>query len=100
MESIARINQIRSNNRPTFNAQDFLDSACVPRRVVQLDGLEQAYAQGDPATSVMYIQEGRIKLSVVNEAGKEAIVAILGPGHLFGEGCLAGSLFARGRRPR
>ena len=90
MESIARINQIRSNNRPTFNAQDFLDSACVPRRVVQLDGLEQAYAQGDPATSVMYIQEGRIKLSVVNEAGKEAIVAILGPGDFFGEGCLAG----------
>jgi CRP/FNR family transcriptional regulator, cyclic AMP receptor protein len=90
MESIARINQIRSNNRPTFNAQDFLDSACVPRRVVQLDGLEQAYAQGDPATSVMYIQEGRIKLSVVNEAGKEAIVAILGPGDFFGEGCLTG----------
>jgi len=90
MESIARINQIRSNNRQTFNAQDSLDSACVPRRVVQLDGLEQAYAQGDPATSVMYIQEGRIKLSVVNEAGKEAIVAILGPGDFFGEGCLAG----------
>ena len=90
MESIARINQIRSNNRQTFNAQDSLESACVPRRVVQLDGLEQAYAQGDPATSVMYIQEGRIKLSVVNEAGKEAIVAILGPGDFFGEGCLAG----------
>ena len=90
MESIARINQIRSNNRQTFNAQDSLDSACVPRRVVQLDGLEQAYAQGDPATSVMYIQEGRIKLSVVNKAGKEAIVAILGPGDFFGEGCLAG----------
>ena len=90
MESIARINQIRSNNRQTFNAQDSLESACVPRRVVQLDGLEQAYAQGDPATSVMYIQEGRIKLSVVNEAGKEAIVAILGPGDFFGEGCLTG----------
>jgi CRP/FNR family cyclic AMP-dependent transcriptional regulator len=89
MESIARINQIRSNNTQTFNAQDSLDSACVPRRVVQLDGLEQAYAQGDPATSVMYIQEGRIKLSVVNKAGKEAIVAILGPGDFFGEGCLA-----------
>jgi CRP/FNR family cyclic AMP-dependent transcriptional regulator len=89
MGSIARINQIKSSNRQTFSAQAFLDSACVARRV-QLEGLEQAYAQGDPATSVMYIQEGRVKLSVVNEAGKEAIVAILGPGDFFGEGCLAG----------
>ena len=47
-------------------------------------------AQGDPATSVMYIQDGRVKLSVVNEVGKEAVVGILGPGDFFGEGCLAG----------
>ena len=90
MESIARLNQIRSNNRQTFSAQAFFDSAGVARRVVRLEGLEQAYAQGDPAASVMYIQEGQVKLSVVNEAGKEAIVAILGPGDFFGEGCLAG----------
>jgi CRP/FNR family cyclic AMP-dependent transcriptional regulator len=51
---------------------------------------QEAYAQGDPATSVMYIQEGKVKLSVVNEVGKEAIVAILGPADFFGEGCLAG----------
>ena len=46
--------------------------------------------QGDPAGNVMYIQEGGIKLTVVNETGKEAVVAILGPGDFFGEGCLAG----------
>src|SRR6202158_2096510 len=92
MEAIANSNKIKSsnnNNREIFNAQAFLDSAGAAR-VVQLEGLEQAYAQGDPAASVMYIQEGQVKLSVVNEAGKEAIVAILGPGDFFGEGCLAG----------
>src|SRR6266850_4282545 len=46
--------------------------------------------QGDPATSVMYIQNGGVRLSVVNEVGKEAVVATLGPGDFFGEGCLAG----------
>ena len=46
--------------------------------------------QGDPAENVMYIQKGGMKLTVVNEIGKEAVVAILGPGDFFGEGCLAG----------
>ena len=46
--------------------------------------------QGDPAENVVYIQEGGMKLTVVNEIGKEAVVAILGPGDFFGEGCLAG----------
>jgi CRP/FNR family cyclic AMP-dependent transcriptional regulator len=48
------------------------------------------YAQGDPATSVMYIQNGSVKLSVVNEIGKEAVLTILGPGDFFGEGSMAG----------
>jgi CRP/FNR family cyclic AMP-dependent transcriptional regulator len=48
------------------------------------------FAQGDPAKNVMYIQEGGVKLTVVNGTGKEAVVAILGPGDFFGEGCLAG----------
>ncbi len=51
---------------------------------------ETVFAQGDPAKHVMYIQEGGVKLTVVNETGKEAVVAILGPGDFFGEGCLAG----------
>ncbi len=48
------------------------------------------FTQGDPATSVLYIQKGGVKVTVVNEAGKEAVVAILGPGDFLGEGCLAG----------
>ncbi len=75
---------------PAFDAQAFLDSAGVARKVVQYRRSQKIYSQGDPATSVMYIQEGGAKLSVVNEVGKEAVLAILGPNDFFGEGCLAG----------
>ena len=68
----------------------FLDSAGLGRKVVKFRGEETVFAQGDPANNVMYIQEGGVKLTVVNETGKEAVVAILGPGDFFGEGCLSG----------
>jgi CRP/FNR family cyclic AMP-dependent transcriptional regulator len=90
MVTIASSAPIKSNNCRTFNAQAFLDSASVARTVVQFRRSQRAYAQGDPATSVMCIHEGKVKLSVVNEFGREAIVAILGPADFFGEGCLAG----------
>ena len=48
------------------------------------------FAQGDPATSVMYVEEGAVRLSVLSHAGKEAVVAVLDLAHFFGEGCLAG----------
>jgi CRP-like cAMP-binding protein len=48
------------------------------------------YQQGDPADSVMYLQKGRVKLSVISTGGKEAVVGMLGRGDFFGEGCLAG----------
>ena len=51
---------------------------------------ETIYSQGNPIRGVKYIQKGGVRLSVINEAGKEAVVAILGPGDFFGEGCLAG----------
>src|SRR6201981_33265 len=73
-----------------FNAQVFLDSAGVARKIKEFKKAELVYSQGDAAKSVMYVQEGGVKLSVVNEVGKEAVVAILGPGDFFGEGCLAG----------
>ena len=75
---------------PAFDVQEFLDSAGVSRRVVRFARRARAFAQGSPATSVFYIQSGQVKLSVVSRAGKEAVVAILGPGDFFGEGCLAG----------
>jgi len=73
-----------------FDVQEFLDSAGLSRRVVRFARGARAFAQGSPATSVFYIQSGQVKLSVVSTAGKEAVVAILGPGDFFGEGCLAG----------
>jgi CRP/FNR family transcriptional regulator, cyclic AMP receptor protein len=72
-----------------FDLKFFLDSAGLGRKVVKFGRKETVFAQGDPAKSVMYIQEGGVKLSVVNEVGKEAVVAILGPGDFFGEGCVA-----------
>jgi CRP-like cAMP-binding protein len=75
---------------PVFDAQAFLDSAGVARKVTEFKRKEAIFSQGDPAKNVLYIQKGGARLSVVNEAGKEAVVAVLGPGDFFGEGCLAG----------
>ncbi|MGC0774507.1 MAG: Crp/Fnr family transcriptional regulator [Candidatus Acidiferrum sp.] len=72
-----------------FDVQTFLHSAGVARRVVNYGERETVFAQGDPAPSVLYLQKGGVKLTVVNEDGKEAVIAILGPGDFFGEGCLA-----------
>ena len=75
---------------PAFDVELFLDSAGLRRTVDKFRRKETVFAQGDPAKHVMYIQEGGVKLTVVNQTGKEAVVAILGPGDFFGEGCLAG----------
>jgi CRP/FNR family cyclic AMP-dependent transcriptional regulator len=73
-----------------FDAQAFLDSTGVARKVREFKKKETIFSQGDPSRSVLYIQKGGVRLSVVNETGKEAVVAVLGPGDFFGEGCLAG----------
>jgi CRP/FNR family transcriptional regulator, cyclic AMP receptor protein len=84
------LRQIASRKTSTFTAQRFLSSAGVARRVLEYRRSETIYAQGDGATKVFYIQEGGIRLSVVNQGSKEAVVAMYGPGEFFGEGCLAG----------
>src|ERR1700690_4637800 len=73
-----------------FDAETFLASAGTARKVVEYQGKATIFAQGDSSKHVMYIQKGSVKLTVVNEVGKEAVVAMLGPGDFFGEGCLAG----------
>jgi len=94
MRTIAKSSSIKSNKKLkqklAFDAQAFLDSAGVARKVKEFKRAEVLYAQGDAAKSVMYIQSGGVKLTVVNEVGKEAVLAILGPGNFFGEGSLAG----------
>ena len=79
-----------------FDAQAFLDSTGETRKVVEFQRKATIFAQGNSSKHVMYIQKGGVKLSVVNELGKEAIVAILGPGDFFGEGCLAGQKICMG----
>jgi CRP-like cAMP-binding protein len=63
-----------------FSVETFLASAGMFRRVVEYGGSEKIYSQGEPAKDVMYIQKGGVKLSVINELGKEAVVAVLSPG--------------------
>ena len=75
---------------PTFDLHAFLQSAGVSRRIVRFGRGAVVFAQGGQATSVFYIQAGGVKLSVLSSSGKEAVVAMLGPGDFFGEGCLAG----------
>ena len=74
----------------SFNAQAFLDSAGVARTIKEYRRAEVIFSQGDACESVMYLQKGGVKLSVLSKPGREAVVAILGPGDFFGEGCLAG----------
>jgi CRP/FNR family cyclic AMP-dependent transcriptional regulator len=81
---------MRQTKTPVFDAQAFLDSGGVARKVVEFQRNATIFTQGDSSKHVMYIQMGGVKLSVVNEVGKEAVVAMLGPGEFFGEGCLAG----------
>jgi len=94
MRTIAKSSNSKSKTKLkkklAFDAQAFLDSAGVARKVNQFKKAEVVYSQGDDAQSVMYIRDGGVKLTVVNEVGKEAVVAILAAGDFFGEGCLAG----------
>ncbi len=82
--------KIKLKQKPAFDVEAFLDSAGLARKIVEFQEKVTIFAQGDAAGHVMYIQQGGVKLSVVNEVGKEAVVAVLKPGDFFGEGCLAG----------
>lgn len=80
----------KANFRTPFDVKVFLDSAGLGRKIAKFQKGETLFVQGNPAKNVMYIQEGGVKITIVNETGKEAVVAILKPGDFFGEGCLAG----------
>jgi CRP/FNR family cyclic AMP-dependent transcriptional regulator len=89
----------RAGGRPglrRFNAQAFLDSAGLPKTTVEYGRGETIFTQGDTCDDVRYIQSGGVKLSVVSKTGREAVVAMLGPGDFFGEGCLAGQAVRMG----
>jgi len=75
--------------RPSFDPEVFLSKAGLGRTLVQLQKKQIVFSQGDPADSVFYIQKGKIRLMVVSKSGKEATVALLGPGDFLGEECIA-----------
>jgi CRP/FNR family cyclic AMP-dependent transcriptional regulator len=78
-----------TGEHPAFDATLFLESA-GPRHIVSYQKGKRVFAQGQPSDAVMYIQKGGIKISVLSRTGKEAVVAMLGPGDFFGEGALTG----------
>jgi CRP/FNR family cyclic AMP-dependent transcriptional regulator len=80
----------------SFNPQVFLDTAGVARRIAEFRKGQAIYSQGETAETVMYVQKGGVRLSVVNGSGKEAVVAMFGPSDFFGEGCMAGQTIRMG----
>jgi CRP-like cAMP-binding protein len=83
---------VESKHRRLFDAEAYLESTGPARKVVKYRIGAVAFRQGDPADDVRYIQKGVVKVSVLSRIGKEAVVAMLGPGDFFGEGALAGQL--------
>ena len=80
----------KSKRGPTLKLDGALDWTGARTERVEYESAARIFAQGDPATSVLYLETGTVRLSVVSHAGKEAVVAVLDGGHFFGEGCLAG----------
>jgi CRP/FNR family cyclic AMP-dependent transcriptional regulator len=81
---------------PVFRVDAFLASPGVAKSVARYDRGEAIFTQGDAGDHVLYVRNGGVKLSVVSSTGKEAVVAVLGPGDFFGEGCLGGQRIRAG----
>ena len=76
--------------KETFDPKFFLAKVGAGKAIFEFHKNQNVFKQGDVADTVFYIQKGRVKLTVLSEQGKEAVVAILGPGQFFGEGCMNG----------
>src|ERR1700733_5862248 len=81
---------MKRNSKEQFDPNAFLARTGVGRLLAEYKKNDQIFLQGDPADAIFYIQKGKVKLTVVSKQGKEAVVALLGSGDFFGEGCLAG----------
>jgi CRP/FNR family transcriptional regulator, cyclic AMP receptor protein len=74
-----------------FGVQEYLSNAGVSRRIAKFKKGQVIFSQDDPCDNVLYIQSGNAKLTIVNPQGKEAVLAIVGPGDFLGEGCIIGN---------
>jgi CRP/FNR family transcriptional regulator, cyclic AMP receptor protein len=81
---------MKRERTPIFDPTAFLAKADDGRTICKFSKDQLIFSQGEPADAVFYIRQGKVKISVVSEHGKEAIIAILGVGDFCGEGCLAG----------
>jgi CRP-like cAMP-binding protein len=91
MPNDAKAPRIRRRDQPTAaDAEALLESAGAHRRIVAYPKGKVVFSQGQPSDAVLYIQKGGVKISVLSRTGKEAVVAMLGPGDFFGEGALTG----------
>ena len=79
-----------SKNRSRFDIGNYLETAGVRRCIANYRKGQTIFSQGDDCGTVLYLQQGTVKLTIVSPAGKEAVIAILYPGDFFGEGCIAG----------
>lgn len=89
METITLMSRKRS---PSLNPESFLANVGSGKTLLRTRKKDRIFSQGDAAEAVFYIQTGRVKLTVVSQQGKEAVVAILEASSFFGEACLAGQL--------
>jgi CRP/FNR family cyclic AMP-dependent transcriptional regulator len=87
---------MKNTKTQVLEPQTFRDTSGVARKLAEFQKDDQIYNQGDVAKSVMYIQKGNVKFSVVSATGKVAVLAMLGPNDFFGEGCMAGQSFRMG----
>jgi CRP/FNR family transcriptional regulator, cyclic AMP receptor protein len=85
-----RIDVRKSNRKPLFDPKAFLDTENSGRTISKYRKDQTLFSQGSPADAVFYIRKGKVKITVVSEQGKEAVVAIQGPDEFCGEGCLTG----------
>src|SRR5476649_2580480 len=83
---------LTSGKTIAFDPKLFLSKESAGLSILNYRQNETVYPQGDPANSVFYIQEGKVKKSVVSKQGKEAVIGMFGAGDFFGEGCLAGQV--------
>jgi CRP/FNR family cyclic AMP-dependent transcriptional regulator len=84
-----------ADNSSVFDPQIFLSVAGAGRTFSKIPADTVIFAQGDPARAVYFLQGGNIDVTVTSQTGKEAVLAILGPGDFFGEGCLNGETLQR-----
>src|SRR6476619_3550641 len=80
----------KATKKPPFDVKVFLNTVAGGRSVSSYRKGQKVFSQGDPGDAVFYIQEGKVKVCVVSQQGKEAVVALHGNGDFFGESCLNG----------